>query len=637
MAVAWTSANSPTNSLTQKLRDLGRHKSKSEEKLEKGFEIVHTPDRPTQLISPIEAPTEEECGDEIARLQRTSLRGRDEMFTRHRYEDTDLVGQHSLRYPDGRLEEERKPREGWYDMQASALTSFDEQDGPAVAAESDDEAEVAPQRQLATQVAYVKTVGRRDQDQQTTPKHNQVVSSAVKIQAGSRQAKFTRPLQQQHAATTTMFQNGNIKANYAAGSSSPTPAPLFAGSVSPPSPPRPPRSVSPALATVAGEHSLTAPQYTRGKGRHPHTEDEDEEDPVDTEQLVRMEIYRRGFCPFCRKFFGHDPLPLECPYLDCKRDLRICLAYPNRTEMEKAPPRLAERALLTVRRMAPKGDLRGVARRLADHRAVPSLAVEAPTPIDEPKPARRRIPSSPPPRKRQPRPKSPSPSSTIRTIWPSPSGIYDPARVNQPSTPEPQKYMDKPLPAPPTPPSRSERRPPPPATPPSPPSTLSDSISDRHQQLYKQPQPHIASQLLKTPPPSLSSSTPAAPPPSPRSSGSAASRGTNNTPPSRSPRLLPTSRYRGGGAPPPGTRQEGNNRRAARSSSASSSLRVDDSAFLAWKKPEERARFEREIQEKGDNADLFMDIIGQYGGEEEEEEEEDNGGQRNAVGRTGFF
>jgi hypothetical protein len=43
-------------------------------------------------------------------------------------------------------------------------------------------------------------------------------------------------------------------------------------------------------------------------------------------------------------------------------------------------------------------------------------------------------------------------------------------------------------------------------------------------------------------------------------------------------------------------------------------VRVDDREFLlAWKTPQGVEKFERERREKGDDADLFMDIIGEYG------------------------
>lgn len=77
---------------------------------------------------------------------------------------------------------------------------------------------------------------------------------------------------------------------------------------------------------------------------------------------------------------------------------------------------------------------------------------------------------------------------------------------------------------------------------------------------------------------------------------------------------------------------------AARPSS-SSLRRVDDSVFLAWKKPEELAKFEREVREKGESADLFMDIIGQYGDDGEDDDGGGNGEgeRRGAVARRGFF
>ncbi|KAK4645920.1 hypothetical protein QC761_205800 [Podospora bellae-mahoneyi] len=54
--------------LSQKLRDLSRLRSKGIE--DKGeaeqFRMVHAPDRPHRIITPVEAPSEEECGDTIS-------------------------------------------------------------------------------------------------------------------------------------------------------------------------------------------------------------------------------------------------------------------------------------------------------------------------------------------------------------------------------------------------------------------------------------------------------------------------------------------------------------------------------------------------------------------------------------------
>ena len=597
MAIAWTSANASTSSLPQRLRDLGRLKFNSGENLQLGkeFEIVHTPDRPSRLITPIEAPTEEECGDQIARWQCSSARGHDSMFSRHRYDNTSAVGQPSLRHPRGRAEEETEPQR--YGLQAPPLTKLNQQDGSSVTTESDDKADGhARNRHGASLVSSMDERGGGHGQQAAMPSHQPLNPGEERQPGPSRQS------QQQHQATVAGFQHGNTAAAYASEKCSATPAPLFSRSPGSPPPTSHPRSVSPALATVVG-HNLTswkAPRYTGGRHPHPAEEEEKEEDPVDIQQLVRMEGYRRGFCPFCHKFFGNDPLPLACPYLDCKRDLRACLQYPNRREAEEAPPRLAERPILGAQPTRPRGDMRVAGQGAILRKAVPSFTVEAPTPIDEDRKSTSHAPPpspSPPPRAPRRRTKSPSPSNTIRTIWPSPLGIYDSSKVDQPSTPERKKYMDKPLPAPPTPPTRSGRRPPPPS-PPSPPTTLSESISDRHQQLYS-PQ-HLTFQS-RTPPLSLSS-TPVASP-SPLSRSSMASRKTNSVSPSPSPRRRASS-FRGSVTSAPG---QGS--RPARTAS----FRIgDDADFLAWKKPEDLAKFKKDIREKGNDADLFMDIIDQY-------------------------
>jgi hypothetical protein len=48
---------------------------------------------------------------------------------------------------------------------------------------------------------------------------------------------------------------------------------------------------------------------------------------------------------------------------------------------------------------------------------------------------------------------------------------------------------------------------------------------------------------------------------------------------------------------------------------------VNLDAVLAWKTPEQKAQLEKEMKEKGDDADLYMDIIDQYGSDEDDETE----------------
>ncbi|KAK3685563.1 hypothetical protein B0T22DRAFT_222145 [Podospora appendiculata] len=59
-------------SLRQKIRSLGQLGLKTEEKGQEQqapFQIVHTPDRPGRLVSPLEAPTEEDCAIDIKSWQ----------------------------------------------------------------------------------------------------------------------------------------------------------------------------------------------------------------------------------------------------------------------------------------------------------------------------------------------------------------------------------------------------------------------------------------------------------------------------------------------------------------------------------------------------------------------------------------
>ncbi|KAK4238711.1 hypothetical protein C8A03DRAFT_14847 [Achaetomium macrosporum] len=485
MMVYPTSPNNSTASLTQKLHDLGRLKPKSEQKEEKEFEIVYMPDRPARLVTPVEAPTEEECGDDIVRWRRALVKEQRGISPGRQYDNMDMPGHRSPRHHQGRVGKERRPQRGCV-MQVPALTGLTLLDDSSVTTESDDDGE-----------GHI-------QDQ-----HRHATSSTEKLHASS-----------MHSAG---------------------PTPFFTGTATSSPPATNARSPGPSLATVMGKNNLAETRYTGG-----------------------------------------------------------------RKEAKKAPPRLGQRPFLEIGQRGER--TRATTHRgLTRHEAIPNLRVEAPTPTDAEKPVGFPQAALPPPPLSQRRllpqqsRKSPSPSNTVRTIWPSPLGIYDPKRIEQPSpTPEREKYSEKPLPAPPAPPTRSQRRPAPaplPATP------ISASISERHQQLYRQQhqQQHIASQMkiktTSTPGSSLSSS--------PLSKGSSTSTSTpSRKSPSPSPHIhIPASRFRD-------VNNEGLKSRPGRSPS----LKVsdDDADFLAWKKPAERARSEREVREKGDSADLFLEIIEQY-------------------------
>jgi hypothetical protein len=276
-----TSANSPTNSLSQKLRDLGRLKSNRSDERKKNkddFDIVHTPDRPTRLVSPLEAPSEGECGEVIARWQRVSAREQRSgsgMFTRGQYgtaavaADADAaVGQRSLggHPPDygrvGRGEE----RDG---LPVSALTRSNRQHDSAATATTtttttdiDENVGGHARHDRVTRLVHGKEVGRSGHGQQTQTEtgtglhHGQPLARAADTGYGKQQ--------QQPETGVTGYQYGNTKANYAAAKASPIPSPLFSSTARPLPPTSHPRGISPALATVAGDNSLVKPRYTGG-------------------------------------------------------------------------------------------------------------------------------------------------------------------------------------------------------------------------------------------------------------------------------------------------------------------------------------------------------------------------------------
>ncbi|KAK3308140.1 uncharacterized protein B0T15DRAFT_98998 [Chaetomium strumarium] len=514
MVVYPTSPNNSTASLSHRLRDLGRIKPKSERKDEREFEIIHTPDRPARLVTPVEAPTEEECGDDIARWRRAVAQGRSQ------YGTTDMPGHRSLRHYRGRQEEERRPQAG-YLKQVPTLASSAGPDDSYVSTESDD----SDGHYHATGSVYGRELRHRGHGRQ----------------AGLPQHKNRRQL-----LATDKHCASSVPAAIS--------APWSTGTATSPPPATQQRSPSPAL-------SLSEIRYTTG----------------------------------------------------------------GRKEAKRAPPRLAQRAFLGTGRGNERTEAsthRGMTRR----EAIPSLTVEAPTPTAGQRPVGFPQPTRPPPPlsqrrllAQQPRHKTPSPSHTARTVWPSPLGIiYDPRRMQQPPTPEREKYSEKPLPAPPTPPpppSRSQRRPAP-ATP------ISASISQRHQQLYQQQQ-HIASQMkATTATTTTTTNTTSTTTPASSLSSSPLSRE------SRSPRLhIPTSRFREGR-----TTTSNNNQGLRRPAGPEPGqrpflLKVGDdddddnnTDFLLARKKNpstgERARSEREAvrQDKGDDydADLFLEIIEQY-------------------------
>ncbi|KAL2191813.1 hypothetical protein L209DRAFT_77370 [Thermothelomyces heterothallicus CBS 203.75] len=475
MATPPLTVNRPSKGLSRKLRNIGRLRRRSNEIMKEEYEIIHTPDRPTRLITPIEAPTEEECGKEIARWQRALAKGRNYCS------ETDCYGRTEMDRTAGVV---RSKDIGGYG-----------------------------QRQHAIRPLLGSEMGRGGNCQNVIAQRSRPLGPSSQREAG---AAGTEIMTQQTSQLAPMSSRSVFRTNHAGATISPTPAPLFFSTAqSLPSTSEPP-SISQTPAAVLGEKFNPGPRYTG----------------------VRMEIYHRGFCPFCRRMFDHDSLPLNCPYIGCKADLRLCRKCPNRSDAPRAPPRLAQRGFLDTTSVSNDGVVVGEAsRELSRWRSIPQLTVEAPTPTDEQRqPARPRAASPSPPGSR-PRTQSPSPPSTSRMIRPSSLGDNEADEIKPPSS-TPKRFVDleKPLPSPLTPPSRPERRGNP-ASPPSArqqPTALSSSIAERHQQLYKQRhyQPHIASQM-RTPLPSPSSTAICAsfPPPvslSSISSTASSNNGSNN-------------------------------------------------------------------------------------------------------------
>ncbi|KAL2258376.1 hypothetical protein VTK26DRAFT_8334 [Humicola hyalothermophila] len=186
------------------------------------------------------------------------------------------------------------------------------------------------------------------------------------------------------------------------------------------------------------------------------------------------------------------------------------------------------------------------------------------------------------------------PSDTTQKTWPSRFEFCEAIQAGLNSG------RDKPLPSPPQPPARSERRA---AAGPAAPAMARSGSAPEHQQPFPNQQ-HAASQMTKTiGSSSLSSSW------TPQSSSVLMAAANNNSSSSSSssskhtatgsPPFAPTSRLR---TSPPRGRRDGK-----------SGSRMDDVDVLAWKRPQERKMFERQLQRKGDDADLFLDIIDQYG------------------------
>lgn len=556
---------------SQKLRDLRPRKRRVEDNTqEQQFEIVHTPDRPTKVFSPVEAPTEDDCGSEIISWQLASAKDRIIASARSRYTNAPMVGQHSLTYCRRQLADEQKLR-AYYDAQVGDLTELNHQDDSTEDCDDDGHTEWHPFSMKPVGAGNMRFAGGDNQQAQSL----RVQPLRVQRQPPPIPGTGYTGQQLQHPRLTDLAHSrGTLGRGYEVPRAAPTPpagggavgyVPLGAqGQVITPTPP----------PVQTGRSKLPATLQPPSGGQFQADQDQR---PVDKERLARMEQYRRGICPFCRWFFGTQSQPLECPNPHCKRDLSVCLQYPTRRDHQRAPPRLADRPLINF---PPRSDAsRGVVRR----KAVDGLRSGTPSsqllPIPRPSPSK----SLP----------SPMPllltADATRTTWPSPYEFRDVIQHGLDSG------RDKPLPSPPQLPARSDRRAAAAAAAAAPAMVRSGSAPG---QQHSFPRQHVASQM-KTGSSSLSPSW------APNASSSLTSSHTRNasSPPQVPP---PTSRYRG-----LISSQEQGTRGASQPAPRSDS-KMDEVDFLGWKKPEERKMFQRQAQRKGDDADLFMDIIEQY-------------------------
>ncbi|KAL2141334.1 hypothetical protein VTI28DRAFT_2515 [Corynascus sepedonium] len=569
-----------------------------------------------------------------------------------------MVGQRSLRRIPERLEDVERRPPAWYRIEDPDLTKLILQNPAIITAEGRDTGG-RRQRQHTVKLVDSKEIGWGGYFGPTEGQHKHSLNPTPQRHLGVSQTEIRV---QQDFQPVSVFSRGTARRNHDVEATPSAPALSSSDTANTLLPTNRFQSASPALATVSGGNSITKQQYTGGK--HARDVEEDDGERVDMEDLVRMEIYYCGFCPFCRRFFGHDTFPADCPFVGCNKDLRPCLKYPNRSDTPKAPPRLAQRIFLDISVRQHNND-RVLSRLLNYRRSIPDLKIEAATPTAE---QQRQVRhgaafSSPSFQQRSifPSPSSTSSSSsTIRTIWPSPLGIYEPNEANPSSSSNKRlDALEKPLPAPPPSLTRAEKLKPP-LTPPHPAQqtqtvTISSSISERHRQLCR---PHRCQRNIapkvQTPPSSISS-VPSFVSPSSLSLSSISSAASSNADTTQrktqkqiSPASSPPSPH--GGSTPmciahPDTRgrQEQNQKqiqwkgsykpcprqRRQHRSSLSDSLRDVD--LLAWKTLEERARFEKEYKESGaENADLLMEIIEVY--EEEDGEHRDREEWRGKVG-----
>ncbi|KAK4114514.1 hypothetical protein N656DRAFT_843258 [Canariomyces notabilis] len=473
----------------QRLRELGRLSPKTESKKADEFKIIHTPDRPERLVTPIEAPSEDECGNEIARWHRAAAAG--------------LLEHQGSMYMTGSCEDSGT------DTDESGYANESEVDecyGPYHDA-SHGTTIVEYTRAQKPCVLPVTPPGR----QQTG---GQLRAIPVQVQQGATDGRQKYPL----PGTTTITPSTS--------SHFPT-----RGSVlgTPASDPRP------LIKKGVPERERAGPG-------------EEDQPQVNTAHLVRMEKYRRGYCPLCGKFFG-SPLPPTCPYPDCRRDLRTYLDSLSRGygQQQQAPPRLAERAYLDTQPQ-PRDAIHG-----HSYTGRPGILSRRPS-VDN---LRRteKIPTRPAP------PVSHSTTGSSHSKSPSRHGQ---ARQKKP----PLRSL-----SPPTIPPRSASI--------SPPQRQLQQLV-QHQDVSRPTTPAPGSPVLA---------------PAPRSGDTAGG---------SSSRLSSSLRDE---EPEPTTPDTGSRYRVGSNSPCKGD---DDIDFLAWKKPEELAEFERELEENGDDGDVFLDIISDY-------------------------
>ena len=302
------SQESRATRFSQKFRSLrhlrlGANDQEGQKSAEREFQIIHTPDRPAHLVSPFEAPTEEQCLDEIqgwhSAAERTRIGATEELQPQplpqqHLAVETDFEAHGDngeILYPLTYLSPERR-------------SSFITDDGDDVGDiedlsdwdRSSDKEDPHPTQESIEKFSRLLSYNPSSASQ-PRPKSPETPEEQFELELESPPAPPAPPLKEGELLNEEQMSRlwSQLRKNKDSGR----------------------RSEPRSTATLSC--------FSSSDDGHSHYGEVHEAQVVDLEQLKRVEKFRRGTCPYCQKAII-DFTAAFCTF--CRADLRSCKGQP---------------------------------------------------------------------------------------------------------------------------------------------------------------------------------------------------------------------------------------------------------------------------------------------------------------------